>query len=54
MAETPIQLITYLSALLCSEVWQRWNRTSLIALLKTYLPDMAFRMAIIDWKQEQT
>jgi len=38
---------TYLSALLCSEVWQRWNRTSLSALLKTYLPDMAIRIAIV-------
>ena len=48
---------TYLKALLCSDCWQRWKRTSFSALEKAYLPDMtALRgrgrgrgLTIVEW-----
>lgn len=36
-----LRATTDLVAALWSEVWHRWNRTSLRALVKVYLPDMA-------------
>lgn len=35
-----------LVAALCSEVWQRWKRTSLRAFVKVYLPDMIVKAKV--------
>ena len=37
----PEAVRTYRAAALCSDVWQKWKRTSLSVFVKAYLPDMA-------------